>query len=659
MVVLVVLLGVALSLAARWANRDAVRSLSESVIRGATAQTRVSLTSFFSDVTKGLRMIEGWQREGLLDIGDPDALDAMLIPLLRSMPQIAAVLVADERGVEHLLVRTGTQWRRRQAGLAGEDGVRWLDWAEHAPERIESFEDLDYDPRTRPWYVEGIAHARAGGRGAVYWTAAYRFFTTDELGLTAVLAVPREGEPDLVFGFDVYLHELTELTSGQAMRVSKNSRVFIVDEKTQQVLGLPYDTRLPTRASRRALAGTPVSELDSPIVVDVLAGHRAEGVQGDGVFPFESGGERWWGGIESFELGPDRRLLIAVAMPESDALASATLQQLGIPLVALVVIALAIWRAIKLAGLISHPIEALVEESERIRLGDLGQSASIHVNLAEVQQLADAQDRMREGLRTLLKLEGDLQVARQIQQNTFPHKLPSLPGFDIAGFSDPADETGGDTYDVIGLNVAPEADLPEISEGDAQQAALLLADATGHGIGPALSVTQLRAMLRMLVRTTRDAESIARLLNDQLCADLPGSRFITVWLGLVDAAAGTLTSWSAGQGPLIHYHARRDEFEVRLPDAPPMGILSDLEIVIPEPLALERGDFYVVLSDGVYEAANPDDERFGEQAVHDLIRRHRAGSAAELVAAIRRDVDTFVRGRSAADDRTGVVVKRV
>ncbi len=89
---------------------------------------------------------------------------------------------------------------------------------------------------------------------------------------------------------------------------------------------------------------------------------------------------------------------------------------------------------------------------------------------------------------------------------------------------------------------------------------LLLADATGHGIGPALSVTQLRAMLRMAVRAGLAAggsasREVAQHINEQLYADLPSNRFITAWLAMLDAAAGTLTTYSAGQAPLLLYRA--------------------------------------------------------------------------------------------------------
>jgi phosphoserine phosphatase len=86
-----------------------------------------------------------------------------------------------------------------------------------------------------------------------------------------------------------------------------------------------------------------------------------------------------------------------------------------------------------------------------------------------------------------VKIERDLAVAREIQMNVLPRELPKYPGYDLAAASVPAEETGGDIYDVVPV-------------ADASSCVLLLADATGHGIGPALSVTQVRAMLRIAVR---------------------------------------------------------------------------------------------------------------------------------------------------------------
>ena len=87
------------------------------------------------------------------------------------------------------------------------------------------------------------------------------------------------------------------------------------------------------------------------------------------------------------------------------------------------------------------------------------------------------------------------------------------------GLSRPADLTGGDTFD-----------LSMVDPG----LLIVLGDATGHGIAPALSVTQLQAMLRTAFGLGADLETTFTQVNNQLCATLPPDRFITAFVGLLE-----------------------------------------------------------------------------------------------------------------------------
>jgi phosphoserine phosphatase len=274
-----------------------------------------------------------------------------------------------------------------------------------------------------------------------------------------------------------------------------------------------------------------------------------------------------------------------------------------------------------------------------------------------VHRLADAHDRMRLGLRALMKLERDLQLARQIQERTFPDRLPSLRGFTLDAWSEPADETGGDTYDVVGYQTAAAGTPIVLSVEHAEQAVLLMADATGHGIGPALSVAQVRAMLRMAVRSGEDLRSIVRHLNEQLCADLPEGRFITAWLGRLNAADRTLRSFSAGQAPIVRYDRKRDAFEITDADTVPLGVVDDLEIEVGAAITMKPGDIMAVISDGIFEAVDASGKQFGVDRVKDVIRANRDRSPSEIIRAIRDAEEKFTGGAPAADDRTGIIIK--
>jgi phosphoserine phosphatase len=265
--------------------------------------------------------------------------------------------------------------------------------------------------------------------------------------------------------------------------------------------------------------------------------------------------------------------------------------------------------------------------------------------LAAQAAVAMKRGRLIEDRLVRLKLERDIELARRIQQQSLPREIPNVTGFDIAAWSEPADETGGDVYDAM-------------SVADDDRVLLLLADATGHGVGPAISVTQLRSMLRMAARLDAALPRIGQLVNDQLRADLPVGRFITAWFGVVAAGSSHVTSYSAGQAPLLHYRAADDEVVKLGPDAPPLGVIEDIDVTLPPPIEMDPGDLLVVPSDGIHEALNDRGEQFGTPRVMDLIQHHHDADAAGLVQALRREVAAFTGARPPDDDRTLVVLKR-
>lgn len=283
----------------------------------------------------------------------------------------------------------------------------------------------------------------------------------------------------------------------------------------------------------------------------------------------------------------------------------------------------------------------------------------IAIALAAQAAVALKRARLLEDRLVRQKLENDIDLARRMQQESWPSCMPSLPGYDIAGFSKPADQTGGDAYDAVGL-IHAEGRVIVAAEGEPADSSLLfIADATGHGLGPALSVTQARSMLRMGIRSGEDLFAIASNMNTQLCEDLPPGRFVTAWLAVLDTRAHTLTTFSAGQAPLLHYRVADGSIEVHCADAAPFGVLPDLGDDRPKTIHLAPGDMFVVLSDGFYEASTEEGDQFGDERVANLLRLHRGRSAEEIIAAVREAVDAFTGGLPAADDQTAVIVRRL
>jgi phosphoserine phosphatase len=243
------------------------------------------------------------------------------------------------------------------------------------------------------------------------------------------------------------------------------------------------------------------------------------------------------------------------------------------------------------------------------------------------------------------KLEHELSIARDVQMRVFPTRMPGIAGYDIAGWSRPADQTGGDVYDVIPL--------------DEHRVMLLLGDATGHGIGPALSVTQVRAMLRVGVRLGADLDGAFTHINDQLVQDLADNRFVTAVLGVLDSTDHTITYHSGGQGPLLLFHAEAGECEWRGATTFPMGMMEIPRLGKAEVFALAPGDLVCLVSDGIFEYPNTADEFFGEARFGEIVRAHQHEPMARLIEVVLRAVEAFGAGVPQPDDMTMLLVRRL
>lgn len=250
---------------------------------------------------------------------------------------------------------------------------------------------------------------------------------------------------------------------------------------------------------------------------------------------------------------------------------------------------------------------------------------------------------MTEALVAGERLKQEIAVAREVQMSTLPREMPVLAGYEVFGSFEPADETGGDTFDLVPL------------PGDCLF--VMMGDATGHGIGPALSVTQMQAMLRLAVRLGIGLDAAYRHVNNQLASELPPERFITAFLGLLDARAHVIEFHAPGQGPTLHFHAATGQVERCLPTSFPLGAFPVNELPPPRRMALAPGDIVALISDGVYEWPRPDGGEHGVERVEALLREHHALPAAALAQRIREDA--AAAGMAQADDVTIVLLRRL
>jgi|KBSSwiStaDraftv2_1062776.scaffolds.fasta_scaffold15827_4 phosphoserine phosphatase len=241
------------------------------------------------------------------------------------------------------------------------------------------------------------------------------------------------------------------------------------------------------------------------------------------------------------------------------------------------------------------------------------------------------------------KLRHELETARRVQMSTLPAAMPMVAGYDFHGMSRPAEQTGGDTFDlaVIGQDVL-----------------VVLGDATGHGIAPALSVTQMQAMLRMAFRLGADLDTAFLATNNQLAETMADDRFITAFVGLLDTARHRVRFHSGGQAPILHFRAEAGACTRSNPTTFPLAAMPLKSMRPGAAFDLAPGDVLALLSDGIFEYCNAAYEQFGERRVEQVIAEHRGLPMAALASRLLTAVGEFADGAPQEDDITIVLVKR-
>jgi PAS domain S-box-containing protein len=245
--------------------------------------------------------------------------------------------------------------------------------------------------------------------------------------------------------------------------------------------------------------------------------------------------------------------------------------------------------------------------------------------------------------RELRQNQEQFRVAREIQQRLFPKGAPEIAGFDLAGVTYPAEATGGDYFDYLPM-----------TDGSV---GIVVADVTGHGVGPALLMAEARAYLRTLAANREDIGEILTSANRILSEDIGGERYVTLFLGRIVPGPKRFYYANAGHPPAyvidaagtVKCHLKRT--------AVPLGIRPDTKYAGDAHVDLASGDMVLVLTDGIEETMGPDDSFFGIERTLDVVRANRDKPAREILDELYRAVREYSRYAPQVDDVTAILVK--
>lgn len=239
------------------------------------------------------------------------------------------------------------------------------------------------------------------------------------------------------------------------------------------------------------------------------------------------------------------------------------------------------------------------------------------------------------------KLEEELDLAREIQQNLLPGSIPEYENFDIAAVNMSSKQVGGDYYDIIPLKD--------------NKFCVAIADVSGKGAPASLMMANIQAFLQVICRQDVNIVDSTALMNDLIYANTTDGRFITFFWAVINNDDNKLYYVNAGHNPPLLI--RNGKITKLKKGGIILGVVETTIPYLSESLNLQSDDVLILFTDGISEALNTQEEEFSDEKLEETAIKLSSGSAAEILDGIKKEVQNFTEGAPQSDDITMVVIK--
>jgi len=243
------------------------------------------------------------------------------------------------------------------------------------------------------------------------------------------------------------------------------------------------------------------------------------------------------------------------------------------------------------------------------------------------------------------RIKRDLDLARKIQTSLLPRSPPEAPGFDIVGWSQAAEETGGDFFDF------------QYSKNSRLFASI--ADVAGHGIGSAMLAAECSALQRSSFTFETDIRNSLTHINKLLCENIPDNYFITAFVCSLDTNTSVLDFISAGHGPIFLFRSQKKQVEYLPVHGLPLGVIAETLYNQKESVHLDSGDILFACTDGFYEWENQQGYPFGVENIVKILIRHKHLGAQEIISCVYQALLQHCQHTLQPDDITAIVIKKL
>ena len=310
---------------------------------------------------------------------------------------------------------------------------------------------------------------------------------------------------------------------------------------------------------------------------------------------------------------------------------------------------------IRLSRRITSAINDLYAATQRLQAGDFSvrvphrREDQLGALGESFNQMAASIERSIEESKQRQRLENELEIARQVQEQLFPRQVPPLKTLALVGRCRPARVVSGDYYDY----------------GLAEPGRLIftIGDISGKGISAALLMASIQSILRSQVYASQLTGQLGQLsvaelvtrVNRLLCATTSTDKFSTLFVGFYDDATRQLTYTNAGHlAPVLLRGGNTQELAT---GGPVVGLFRDLTYE-QATVELQPGDWLVAYTDGLTEVENSYEEEYGNERLIAFLERHADSAGPEqLIEAVMAELQQWAPGVEQSDDRTLLVAR--
>ncbi len=264
----------------------------------------------------------------------------------------------------------------------------------------------------------------------------------------------------------------------------------------------------------------------------------------------------------------------------------------------------------------------------------------------EIAELTKSFNKMTTQLKQGLKLQKAMEIAKEVQQNFLPNTKYVGQGLEIYGSSRYCHETGGDFFDLLQYG------------NRSNKIGVVVGDVVGHGVGAALLMASVRAMLRTRSSQPGELKDIVTDVNQVLCKDTAEtSNFVTLFYVTIDSSEKIIEWVRGGHDPSYVYYPDRNEFIELRGRGVALGIDGNLKYEQSSLDITAENQIIVIGSDGAWESENSFGNQFGKDRLQEIIKEHHTESPERLIDIINERIDLFLDGTEPQDDITFMVIK--